>query len=128
MKVFYFFLCSLLVWPLVAQQPVYTEQQKTDHLIVFVRNLKGATFIRNGGEHTPAAAADHLQYKREKAGSRLKTARDFIDKVATQSSMSGTPYMIRFANGKEFPAAMVLTNELNKLEAGKAPLLPNSKP
>ena len=127
MKALFSFLCVLLVWPLMAQQPTYTEQQKTDHLILFVRSLKGATFIRNGSEHTPEAAADHLQYKREKAGSRLKTARDFIDKVATSSSMSGTPYMIRFANGKEFPASMVLTNELNKLEAGKVALLPNNK-
>jgi hypothetical protein len=127
MKLLYSFLCLFLVWPLVAQQPAYTEQQKTDHLIVFIRNLKGATFIRNGSEHTPSEAADHLQYKREKAGSRLKTARDFIDKIASQSSMTGTPYMIRFANGKEFPSAMVLTNELNKLEAGKVSLLTPTK-
>lgn len=123
MKILYSIFFVLFMWPLVAQQPVYTEQQKTDHLIVFVRTLRGATFIRNGSEHTPAAAANHLQYKRQKAGSRLKSARDFIEKVATSSSMSGKPYMIRFANGKEFPASMVLTNELNKLEAGKTGLL-----
>ncbi len=123
MKALFSLLCLMLAWPLVAQPPTYTEQQKTDHLIVFVRNLKGSTFIRNGTGHTPVEAANHLQYKREKAGSRLKTARDFIDKVATQSSISGKPYMIVFANGKEFPASMVLTNELNKLEAGKVALL-----
>ena len=111
----------------VAQQTAYTEQQKTDHLIIFVRNLKGATFIRNGSEHTPAEAADHLQFKREKAGTGLKTARDFIEKVASKSSMTGTPYIIRFANGKEFPASMVLTNELNKLETGKVALLTPTK-
>lgn len=121
---------SLLLYlslPLVAQPPVYTEVQKTDHLIQFVRNLKGATFIRNGSEHTPTDAADHLQYKREKAGSRVKTARDFIDKIASESSMTGNPYMIRFSNGKEFPVKMVLTNELNKLEEGKVALLAKTK-
>lgn len=101
-----------------AQQPL-TEEQKTDHLILFIRNLKGATFIRNGTEHSAAAAADHLQMKREKAGSRIKTAKAFIDKVASKSTLSGEPYMIRFANGKEFPAQMVLTRELKKLEEGK---------
>lgn len=115
-----------VVWALIlfvvtsvgAQQPL-TDGQKIDHLISYVRNLKGATFIRNGSEHTAAAAADHLQMKREKAGSRITTARDFIDKIATKSSMSGELYRIRFANGKEFPCYMVLLNELKKLEEGK---------
>lgn len=114
--IFVLFLC--VTTQLYAQQPL-TEAQKIDHLISFVRNLKGATFIRNGSEHTPAAAADHLQMKREKGGSRIKTAKDFIEKIATKSSISGDLYMIRFANGKEFPSQMVLLNELKKLEEGK---------
>jgi hypothetical protein len=101
-------------------QTKLTEDQKIDHLILFIRNLKGATFIRNGNEHPATAAADHLQMKREKAGSRIKTAKDFIEKIATRSSISGEYYMIRFANGKEFPVYMVLGNELKKLEEGKS--------
>lgn len=110
---------TLFVMTVSAQQPL-TESQKIDHLITFIRNLKGATFIRNGGEHTAPEAADHLQMKREKAGFRVKTAQEFIDKIATKSSMSGELYMIRFANGKMFPCQMVLTNELNKLEGKKS--------
>jgi hypothetical protein len=109
---------TLFCFSLVAQQPL-TEQQKIDHLIMLVRNLKGATFIRNGEEHTAQAAADHLQMKREKGGSRIKTAQDFIDKVATKSTLSGELYMIKFPNGKMFPSQMVLLNELNKLEGKK---------
>lgn len=111
-------LFSLFVLTTVAQQPL-TEPQKIDHLITFVRNLKGATFIRNGDEHTAQAAADHLQMKREKAGTRIKTAQDFIDKVASKSSISGELYMIKFPNGKVFPCQMVLENELKKLEGKK---------
>jgi hypothetical protein len=107
-----------------AQQPL-TEGQKIDFLISFVRNLKGAIFIRNGSEHTAVAAAEHLQMKREKAGSRITTARDFVDKIATKSSMSGELYRIRFANGKEFPCHMVLLNELKKLEEGNVAKHPN---
>jgi hypothetical protein len=107
----------------ISAQQTISETQKIDHLILFIRNLKGATFIRNGSEHTATAAADHLQMKRDKAGSRIKTAKDFIDKIASKSSISGEFYMIRFANGKEFPAQMVLTNELKKLEEGKSVLL-----
>jgi hypothetical protein len=101
-----------------AQQEL-TEEQKIEHLISFVKNLQGATFIRNGSEHSASDAADHLKMKRNKAGTRIKTAKDFIDKVASKSTVSGEFYMIRFANGKQFPAQMVLTNELKKFEEGK---------
>ena len=102
-----------------AQQSL-TESQKIDHLISFVRNLRGAIFIRNGSEHTPNDAANHLQMKCEKAGARIKTAKAFVEKIATKSSISGDLYIIRFANGKEFPCQMVLFNELKKLEDGSA--------
>jgi hypothetical protein len=113
-------LFSLVTAVQTGAQTKLTEEQKIDHLVLFIRNLKGAMFIRNGTEHLATAAADHLQMKREKAGSRIKTAKDFIEKVATKSSISGDYYMIRFANGKEFPAYMVLENELKKLEEGKS--------
>lgn len=112
-------LFTLFVFTVGAQQTL-TEEQKITHLITFIRNLKGAIFVRNGDEHTAQAAADHLQMKREKAGARVKTAEEFIDKIASKSSMSGELYMIRFANGKVFPCQMVLSNELQKLE-GKKP-------
>jgi hypothetical protein len=104
---------------LTAQQSI-TESQKIDHLVSFVRNLRGAIFIRNGSEHPPTDAANHLQMKREKAGARIKTAKDFVEKIGTKSSISGDLYTIRFANGKEFPCQMVLFNELKKLEGGSA--------
>jgi hypothetical protein len=105
---------------LFAQQPALTESQKTDHLIAYVASLEGAVFIRNGSEHSPGEAAEHLQMKREKAGSRITTAIDFIEKVATKSSMSGKPYQIRFANGKTFSCETVIKVELKKLEEGKS--------
>lgn len=105
------------------QSTAYTETQKIDHLIAFVANLKGATFIRNGESYEPKQAADHLLMKRNKAGNRIKTAKDFIDKIATASSLTGEPYLIQFANGKKFPTQLVLLSELKKLEEGKVALL-----
>jgi predicted ThiF/HesA family dinucleotide-utilizing enzyme len=118
MKQQFMILLMLVAIAVGAQQPM-TEAQKIDYLIDVVRNLKGAVFIRNGSEHTPEEAANHLQMKREKAGARIKTAQDFIDKVASKSSLSGELYMIRFANGKTFPCQMVLSNELKKLAERK---------
>ena len=52
-------------------------------------------FIRNGGEHDAAAAADHLQTKYERAGDATMTAEDFIAKLGSVSSTSGRPYRVR---------------------------------
>jgi hypothetical protein len=108
---------------LLDAQQTYTESQKIDHLIVYVRTLKDATFIRNQSEHTAVAAADHLQMKREKAGGKLKTVEDFITRVGSKSSVSGDPYIIRFKSGKEFSCEMVLRLELKKLMEGRVKLL-----
>lgn len=122
MKYFALFLWLSPLWG-NAQLTYYTESQKIDHLIVYIRTLKDATFIRNGGEHNAAIAADHIQMKREKVGNKLKTVDDFIVKVASKSSITGDPYLIRFKNGKEFSCEMVLRLELKKLSEGKVKLL-----
>lgn len=72
-------------------------------------------FIRNGTEHTPADAADHMALKRRNVGSRIKTAEDFIRYCATESSMSGKPYTIRLADGREVKSGEYLTGVLKEL-------------
>jgi hypothetical protein len=122
MKTTVFWILLLTSSAIQAQQVTYTEEQKINHLILFIAQLQGATFIRNGDEHTPQKAAEHLKMKLEKAGSRIKTANNFIEKLASKSSVSGEAYMIRFANGKTFPSQLVLLSELKKLEEGKVKL------
>ena len=94
-----------------------SEAQKIQALIASVEHLQGAVFIRNGTEHDAAAAADHLRRKLDYAGSRIKTADQFIDKLATGSSMSGKPYKIRFADGHSVESAVYFREQLRKLEA-----------
>jgi len=93
-----------------------TEQQKIDALIRYVAGLQGATFIRNGSEYAAKDAAEHLELKRKKAGDRVKTARDFIDGLATESYLSGKPYQIRMKDGKTYSSREVLLKELARLE------------
>jgi hypothetical protein len=116
-------LSLLLEAPAAIAQQKFTEQQKIDHLIAYVRSLHDATFIRNGKEYKAADAADHLQMKREKAGKRLKTTEEFITRIASKSMLSGDPYMIRLANGKEYACEMLLRLELKKLNEGRSKLL-----
>lgn len=93
-----------------------TEVEKVDRLIQFVRNMKDATFIRNGSEYTCQQAASHLQSKWEKHKDKISSAREFIQELASQSGMSGEAYKIRFKDGTEQPTASVLTQELERLE------------
>jgi len=95
-----------------------TEEQKINHLIHYIEKMD-AQFIRNGVSYSSTEAADHLRMKREKAGKRIKTAKEFIDFIASKSSISGEAYQIKFKNGSVFNARDVLYYELKKLEAGK---------
>ncbi|KAA9326052.1 DUF5329 family protein [Adhaeribacter soli] len=93
-----------------------TEDQKIEHLINYIRGLEGATFIRNGSEYSAKAAAEHLELKRKNAGSRIKTARQFIDNLASESSMSGKKYQIRMKEGKTYFSRELLLKELERIE------------
>ena len=93
-----------------------SESEKITHLIESIRDMKGATFIRNGSEHSCQEAAEHLKAKWEKHGSKIKSAEDFILHLATKSSMSGETYKIRFPDGREEPTAEVLHQTLKQLK------------
>jgi hypothetical protein len=93
-----------------------SEEQKIERLIQFVADLKGAKFIRNGEAHDAKKAAEHLAMKRKNAGGKIKTALDFIEKVASKSSLSGETYKIKFADGVVKNSADVLKTELKRIE------------
>lgn len=92
------------------------ERQKIDYLIASVETLQGAQFIRNGKTYDAHAAADHLRLKLRAAGSRITTAGEFITYCASQSSLSGTPYQIKFADGRIVTSAAYLQQKLADFE------------
>src|SRR4249919_1231185 len=94
-----------------------TEAAKIQALISSVEQLKGAVFIRNGVEYDGAKAAEHLRRKLGYAGKKVQTAEQFIDMLATGSSMSGRPYRIRFADGHSVESAAYFHEQLKRLEA-----------
>ncbi|MFM2197186.1 MAG: hypothetical protein RLZZ505_618 [Verrucomicrobiota bacterium] len=75
------------------------QDARIEHLISHVESLKGAVFIRNGTEYDTKAAGGHLRMKLGKAGDKVKTAEDFINGLASESSTSGKPYQIRKPDG-----------------------------
>jgi len=112
-------LIALLITPSIlrAQTLAVTEKQKIDALIEHVGELKDANFIRNGSSYEPATAVRFLRGKWNANKAEVKTARDFIDKVATKSGTSGKPYLMRYSDGKEIPSREFLLAELKKIES-----------
>jgi len=110
-------LLVLVVTPsfLRAQTLPATELQKIEALIKHVGDLKDAKFIRNGSTYEPATAVRFLRGKWDANKTEVKSARDFIDKVASMSGTSGKPYLIRFNDGKEIHSREFLLAELKKI-------------
>jgi hypothetical protein len=88
------------------------ESKKIDFLIGAIETLEGAKFVRNGTAYDAKTAANHLRRKLKYAGSRIKSADDFIRYCATASSISGTPYQIRFTDGRVVTSEAFLRGKL----------------
>jgi hypothetical protein len=68
--------------------------REIEHLMAYIAGAE-CRFIRNGKEYDPEAARKHIQKKYEYARNRIKTTEDFIQGVASKSSISGTSYKVR---------------------------------
>jgi hypothetical protein len=97
--------------------PSPQEQSRIDRLIHLVESRKDMKFIRNGSEYDAADAGKFLRGKLEAMGREITTAREFIERIASKSSMSGKPYHVKFADGRMMPAADFLGEELKRIEA-----------
>jgi hypothetical protein len=108
---------SVLAGRLAQAAPPAHEMGRIERLIRYVETQKDMKFIRNGSEYTCADAAKFLRGKLDAMGGEVTTAREFIDRIATKSSMSGKPYHVKFADGRMMPAAQFLGEELKRIEA-----------
>lgn len=106
-----FFLASATTLP---AQAAGDEKAKIEALITHVEGLEGASFIRNGKDYSAANAGKFLRAKWQRDDKEVKTATEFIAKVATVSGTTGKPYVIRFKDGKETPCGEYLTAQLKK--------------
>jgi hypothetical protein len=61
-----------------------------------------------------------LKRKRQNAGKRDMTARQFVTYIASRSSVTGKPYRVRLADGTEMTSAEWFTQRLQEIEAGEA--------
>jgi hypothetical protein len=111
------FLTVAIPLALYAQATPLSEKQKIELLIRQVAELKDTKFVRNGTAHNADTAATFLRRKWEANDSEVKTARDFVEKIASFSGTSGKPYLIRFKDGAETQSRDFLLAELKKIES-----------
>jgi len=102
-----------------------TEQEKI-HSLLNSFDSPNVTFIRNGEEHDGAWAKAHLSEKMAMTKPEVKTADDFINKVASSSSETGKPYMVKMQNGQTMESGkwlqMKLTNMAQPSAGAAAPM------
>src|SRR5713226_6027707 len=89
-----------------------SSEQTINYLLDYVANSK-ATFVRNGTSHTPAKAVAHIKAKYDHFKKDIKTPEDFIRLAASKSLLSGKPYLVRTADGRETHLDVWLTDALH---------------
>ncbi|PJZ50895.1 DUF5329 domain-containing protein [Leptospira saintgironsiae] len=113
-KILFYLIITLSVFSLAPSFAAEPEDEiKT--LVSSLDSCKGCVFIRNGSEHKLDEAKAHLLRKYDAAKSKITSTEDFIKGLASKSSITGTPYKIKFPDGKEVESEKWLTDKLNEL-------------
>ncbi|MED0393711.1 YfeK family protein [Escherichia coli] len=84
-----------LVITLLMTLPAYAkltahEEARINAMLEGLAQKKDLIFVRNGDE-----AVSHLRLKLGNTRNRIDTAEQFIDKVASSSSITGKPYIVK---------------------------------
>ena len=89
-------LASLLfmLLPLTAAASKADTAQEIQHLFDFIVK-SDCIFIRNNTEYTASKARDHMQKKYDYARRWIGNTEQFINRIASKSSMSGKRYQVR---------------------------------
>ena len=74
----------------------------------------GCEFDRNGTRYSAKDAAQHLELKYSRGKRHVKSAEDFIQRLASKSSWSGNPYQM-ICEGETEPAGDWLSATLIQL-------------
>ena len=90
-----------------------------EHLITTVGE-SGCTFIRNGSRHDAEDAASHMRLKYRRGKRYATTAELFIERLASKSSFTGTPYKIECPGSDAVPSGDWLMARLHEFREQQA--------
>lgn len=88
---------------------------EVEHLFSYL-HASGCEFNRNGTWYNAADAVNHIKKKYNHLVEKtiLTSTESFIEKAASESSMSGKPYQVKCANKEIVPSASWFNAELKK--------------
>ena len=97
----------------VAEELSFKSQQEISHLISYLEK-SGCRFNRNGTWYSSTEAVQHINKKYEYLLDKklVRSAEVFIEKAASESSMSGKPYLVQCGNEQTQPSANWFAAEL----------------
>jgi hypothetical protein len=100
--------------------PSAAEMARIERLLTMIGSRRDMRLVRNGTEHDSDTAVSFLRGKLKNYGSDIKTAEDFIERLASRSSTTGQLYWVKLPDGREMPAGDFLRIELARLDKAAA--------
>ena len=97
-----------------------SAKQEIEHLFTHLES-SGCQFNRNGSWYNASEASVHIRKKYDYLVGKglLNTAELFIEKAATESSMSGKPYQVKCEGQPVILSSIWFNNELKVYRNGK---------
>ena len=95
----------------------FASAETMDEEIDYILNTVGqsnCTFIRNGKSYPAVDAQKHLEKKRRRGRRYFSSADEFIEKLASKSSMSGDSYLIQCGDEAQQPSGQWFATLLAK--------------
>ena len=116
------YLTLIIFLPSLALAQPVSDQTKVEisYLMDYLKG-SGCQFNRNGSWYTASEAVDHLNKKYEYLQKKelVSSTEDFINRAATESSMSGKPYHVKCGTSTEVESGTWLKAALDKYRAKK---------
>lgn len=90
--------------------PLKVVKDETKEIEALLKKIESSNiiFVRNGTEHSPKEAANHLRSKWKQSNGKIKTKKEFIDHLATKSSQTGELYYVILEDGTKKQASIWL--------------------
>lgn len=91
----------------------FAEDTEIEYLLSYVAESP-CVFVRNGTRHGGPEAADHLRGKYEYARAYVSSAEQFIDRIASRSSWTGSPYSVECVANEQISSTEWLRGALQR--------------
>jgi Family of unknown function (DUF5329) len=114
-------LIVMLASPVWSAGPDEATRAEIAHLLHYLQS-SGCQFQRNGSWYASARAASHLNEKYQYLLKKdlITNTESFIERAASESSVSSKPYSVKCGSTAAVPSAVWLRDELQRLRAKKA--------